>query len=133
MRHILHSLTFWDKNHTSVASGVLFFLWRVAHFGIKVNECSCNFSQWSHAEIEINFRRAFACVSRWPGDLADADLPPHSASPPGGLRSSDVPAALRNQHGHVSETLHPNITSVVQYRSELFYRLGRDDRLFITV
>lgn len=39
---------------------------------------------------------------RWPGDLADADLPPNTTSPGGGLWSSDVPAAFRNQHSHVS-------------------------------
>ncbi|KAM7378049.1 hypothetical protein PAMA_013108 [Pampus argenteus] len=37
---------------------------------------------------------------RWPGDLADADLPPDTTSPPSGMRSSDVPAAFRNQHRH---------------------------------
>lgn len=35
MRHILHSLTLRNKSHTYVASGVLFFLWWVAYFGIN--------------------------------------------------------------------------------------------------
>ena len=55
-------------------------------------------------EYEINFCCALACVSRWPCDLADADLPPDSTGPPGGLRSSDVPAGFRDEHGHVSST-----------------------------
>lgn len=63
--------------------------------------------------LKSNFCDAFACVSRWPGDLADADLPPHAASPPGGLLPSDVPAAVWNQHRHVSVTPRPALRSQV--------------------
>lgn len=38
--------------------------------------------------------------------MADADLPPDSSCPPGGLWSSNVPAGFWNQHSHVSDTLH---------------------------
>lgn len=59
-------------------------------------------SYHSLVEQKLHFCHAPACVSRWPRDLADADLPTNSASSAGGLRPSDVPAAFRNQHGHVS-------------------------------
>lgn len=90
--------------------------------------------QWRPAEFEINFCYAFACVSRWPGDLADADLPPHSASPPGGLWSSDVSATFRDQHGHVSVNVGQLLAQLsstntswlllAHYRSEARIRIG---------
>lgn len=77
-------------------------------------KCYFVFSQQTQTVTENDFF-LFVCLfvllclcgaSRRPCDLAHADVPADSTSPPGGLRSAHVPAGFRNQHHHVSESRH---------------------------
>lgn len=98
-----HLWTQTSSSARSVRPGLIFFvLIRSIKKITKRSKCQ----RLNKLFIDTNFSgSASVRPTRRPSHLADADLSSDPTGPPGGLQSTDVPAAFRDQHRHVSLVL----------------------------